>query len=84
MRKGPKLFQSRIGTSLYTSLIHVISVGITKEAKNGTDHGCVCSNVTAAKINQKSLLAHYLENYELQEWLLSWIQTPKQMPTNSK
>ncbi len=38
--------------------------------KNDTDHGrAVCSNVTAAKINQKSQLADYLENYEPQEWL---------------
>ncbi len=49
--------------------------------KNGTDHGrAVCSNVTAAKINQKSLLVDYLENYELHDWLLSRIQTQMQMP----
>ncbi len=34
----------------------------------------------AAKINQKSPLADYLENYELWERLLSQIQTPMQVP----
>ncbi len=35
---------------------------------------------TAAKINQKSPLVDYLENYEPRERLLSQIQTPMQVP----